>query len=77
MPQGPKRLEVPTVDDLAIEREIVFVIRLREDVLIGITGDFYRLLVDLRQLAIGEGEAVARLSDILFYDILASLDLIV
>ena len=55
----------------------MFVIRLREDVLIGITGDFYRLLVDLRQLAIGEGEAVARLSDILFYDILASLDLIV
>ena len=48
MPQGPKRLEVPTVDDLAIEREIVLVIRLREDISVSVACNCNGSLIGLR-----------------------------
>ena len=73
---GPKRLEVPAIENFPVKREIMFVIGLRENILISFTGDVYRPLISVRKLSIRKGKVVAGLLQLLLYHCFAGYDLV-
>lgn len=76
MSRRPEWLKMPAVDDSPVEREIMLVIRLREYVAIGLTGNIDGLLIGLRQFAIRKGKVLAGSSNLGFDDLFAGHDLV-
>ena len=61
----PEWFEMSTIDYFTIKGKVMFVVRLREHMLIGIACNVYRQLVSMRKSTIGKGKKVARLLNLL------------